>query len=359
MPTPEAVRDRAAALLAEGAEGVHLDFKSQWYDWNCENKKQDFLFDIACLHNGDGKTEHTHKCLNSELPAAYLVIGADDHGRVTGYDGAVTDEASIGQLVSQRLKPTPHFSVYRTIINNTTLCLIEVGVDQTIGEPVRVYGKDIAGQRRRPARSGSRNTEEAALNTVWGDVLTFFQRDHLAANKQLLQYMLDRDMRVTSSSFDQQLRVLVAEQLPEEDAGWLATIPWHVVVSLGENRVLKTSLGNSAGVRVVDGPLVDYAKKKKARRTLLRDEVTKEVASGRACLFLSSPENLDDKDLGDEKPLKFIEGLSNVRASACVCVCVHISLSSHEPMLACPALVRAYGLGLRFNSLRSGELTTS
>ena len=55
MPTPEAVRDRAAALLAEGAEGVHLDFKSQWYDWNCENKKQDFLFDIACPCNGDSK----------------------------------------------------------------------------------------------------------------------------------------------------------------------------------------------------------------------------------------------------------------------------------------------------------------
>ncbi|EGD73859.1 hypothetical protein PTSG_05554 [Salpingoeca rosetta] len=297
------VQQRAAALCMKQTEGVHHKFKRQWYDSDLSDSRKTgaLLFDIACLHNGDGMTQHDFQCLaRPDVPAAYLVIGVDSSGTVVGCDEAeMTDGAVLSQFLRSRLDPCPEVTVYHTVLkDDKRVFLVEIAVDTSIGQPVRVCSKQHGSLlTRKPARVSEGNADCDVANSVWPSIVSFFcdSDEQQQLYTELREHLEETGASQASPFFNGVRRVLIADQLEEHQAVWLAAIPWHAIISFGANDGLKQAIPQVTGVDVEEFELEACWKK---RGGVPPKEVIQNAAHGSTRLFLTAPLDPMDDDTG-------------------------------------------------------------
>ena len=312
-PTAEQqIKSRAQALLSNRDECPHQHCKEQWYDRDLSDhsETEKLLLDIACLHNGDGTGNHTFCCLaRPDVPAAYLVIGADSQGNVVGCNpDSMSDDAALSGFLQAHLFPSPETHVYHAVLqHNKHVFLVEIAVDNSrIGQPVRVRSKQHPSLLcRRPARSGSSNVKHPVPDRVWKPIVDFFKLPEHKLHKQLQADMHDSSLHKSSHCFEAVRRVLVVDELNEEQVAWLAALPWHLIVSFGPNNALKNAIPSMTGVCVQEFQLQDCAK---ARGGIPSRATVEAVSKGSARLFLTASAGTNDK----RTTFKNLQGFNNV-----------------------------------------------
>lgn len=109
--------------LLKRQEADDLDFKSEQYRLDNNQKKSQFIKDIVAMTN------------TPRSGSAYIVIGvAEKAGKITDVPGVNEhpDEAELGRLVSSKVNPSPIFTYRRILYNGIELGVIEIPRGQSV-----------------------------------------------------------------------------------------------------------------------------------------------------------------------------------------------------------------------------------
>lgn len=264
--------------LLKRQEADDLDFKSEQYRLDNNQKKSQFIKDIVAMAN------------TPRAGSAYIVIGvAERAGKITDVPGVNEhpDEAELGRLVSSKVSPSPIFTYRRILYNGIELGVIEISRDQSVPIVPRSTYKIL--------HSGCvyirRNTEniEADANEI-SRIIEWQQGSKESLHNEGIQSGSWEHFYRACDAFDpRRVYIAVLDEEQSVDArDWIAiaNIQWNIIVDF--DRDTDTD-GNYAVARE------PFSKRRALRISALDDSPT---VSSRSTLWMAAA-GLDSRPTTD------------------------------------------------------------
>lgn len=254
--------------LLKCQEADDLDFKSEQYRLDNNQRKSQFIKDIVAMAN------------TPRAGPAYIVIGvAEKAGKITDVPGVNEhpDEAELGRLVSSKVNPAPIFNYRRILYNGIELGVIEIPCGQPVPIIPRVNYKIL----HRGCVYIRRNTENTEADANEISRISQWQQGPIESihNEGVQNGNWEHFYRACDAFDPRRVYIAVLDEEQSIDArDWIAiaNIQWNIIVDF--DRDTDTN-GNHAMARE------SFSKRRALRISALDDSPT---VSSRSTLWMAA-----------------------------------------------------------------------